>query len=229
MRASSIARSGRRQWNAWRRGVVKVFRLPWVRRILWGTTLTVARRRGRHCRPMVASHQRSDRTRYGDAVVESGDREEFRRQADRRGRRHPDRARRERPHILALARHRRARRRRHRGGERAESRSGPFRLGPADRQCARGKPQSGRRRNVGADRDRRPGHRVRRRQQAADRHRVRQVACGAAWPARPGPRRRDRCAPARRTLSAFSPGSTVWARPGSMATICASSVSRTAI
>ena len=34
-------RSGRRHRNAWRRGVAKVFRLPWVRRILWGTTLTV--------------------------------------------------------------------------------------------------------------------------------------------------------------------------------------------
>ena len=33
---------GRRQWNAWRRGVVKVSRLPWVRRIFWGTTLAVA-------------------------------------------------------------------------------------------------------------------------------------------------------------------------------------------
>src|SRR5512146_965013 len=35
-------RFGRRQWNALRRGAVKVFRLPWVRRILWGTMLTAA-------------------------------------------------------------------------------------------------------------------------------------------------------------------------------------------
>src|SRR5208283_4106861 len=41
-RHHAAGRSGRRQWNALRRGVVKVFRLPWVRRIFWGTTITVA-------------------------------------------------------------------------------------------------------------------------------------------------------------------------------------------
>ena len=64
-----------------------------------GRDARLRRRRGRHRRPVVAALQRPDRTRHGDAVAEGGDREEFRRQADRHGRRHPDRARRERPHL----------------------------------------------------------------------------------------------------------------------------------
>ena len=197
-----------RQWNALRRGVVRFVRRPLVRRIFWGCDAHFRGRRGRHRRPVVASLQRPDRTRCRDAVAEGGDREEFRRQTNRVGRRHPDRARRERPHILTLARHRRARRRRHRGRDRAESRSRHFRHGPADRQCARGKPQSGRRRNVGADRDRRPASPCSP-APTSGRSPPRPPALPAAQsrPAgRISPCRRDRCAPARRT----SPASSAW-------------------
>ena len=64
-----------------------------------------------------------------------------------RGRRHPDRAHRERRRRRAHSRYRRARRRRHGGGERAESRGPRFGHEPAQRPYARRKPQSGRRGN----------------------------------------------------------------------------------
>ena len=90
-------------------------------------------------------------------------------------------------------------------------------------------PQSGRRRNGGADRDRRSRHRVRRRRQAADRHRHADRAI-AAYRLPPGASPPD----ALKTDFQNLAGVLAWldgvGRPAvSMATICASSASRAAI
>ena len=141
-------------------------------------------RRRRDCRSVVAAHQRADRTRHGHALAEGGDREEFRRQTDSRRSAAPrsSATRTAAPRlrlrdivvrdadgtVVATA---------------PKAEVGISGLGLLTGNVRARKPQSGRRRNVGADRDRRPRHRVRRRQQAADRHRIREIACSAAWPA----------------------------------------------
>ena len=106
----------------------------WMRRILWSSArYRRSRSRSAVVGAVVAAVARADRARHRDAVAQGRDRGEFRRQAHRHRWRHADRARRERPHLAAPARHRGARRRRHRRRERAESRSRHF---PASACCA---------------------------------------------------------------------------------------------
>ena len=94
-------------------------------------------------RAVVAARRRSDQSRNGDAVAGRGDRGKYRSRQYRRGRRHPDRARRPNPHRRAYPRHHRPGSRPRHRGERAEGRGEAIRHGAADGTAARREPQSG--------------------------------------------------------------------------------------
>ena len=193
----------RRQWAALRRGMAKTLRRPWVRRVLWGAAITVGvvalavgglwwRLSSGPIELDVATpwlKAAIEKNFGGKQTVSVGGTQIERDENGRTSLRLRDIVVRDADGID--------------GGERAEGRSRHFRHKPAGRQCACGKPQSRRRRNVGADRNRRPSDRLRRRQQAADRHRLGEIARAAA-------RAAGRCAAARagaRRLAGYRRGS----------------------
>ena len=72
--------------------LVRFLRRPCVRQVFWGATLGFAIACRRHRRAVVAAFRWPDRIRLRDALAESGNRGQFRRQSFRLSRRHPDRA-----------------------------------------------------------------------------------------------------------------------------------------
>ena len=101
-------------------------------------------------RVVVAAWRRSDQSRNGDAMAGRGDRGKYRPRQYRRGRRHPDRARRQDPDRRAHPRHHRQGSRPCHRGERAESRSEAVGHRAVDGTPSRRKPQSGGCRTGGA-------------------------------------------------------------------------------
>ena len=147
---------------AYRRLLARHQRL--IRRVGIGSAIVVGVCCLRHCHAVVAARQRPHSTRRRHALARLGDRGEFRQPAQSPGRRHANRAHRQRRRGGAHSRHRGARCRRQHRGERAESGSSRLRHEPAQRPYARRKPQSGRRGIVGAHRAKRRCHRLCRRQ-----------------------------------------------------------------
>ena len=122
-------------------------------------------------RAVVAARRRSDQSRYGHALAGGGDRGKYRPRQYRRGRRHPDRARRANPHRRPHPRyHRQGSRPRHRR-QRAEGRGEAFRHRAADGTASRREPQSGRCRTRGSHHAGWQRHGFRRRHRQAARHR----------------------------------------------------------
>ncbi len=134
--------------------------------------------RGLVLRPVVAAWRRPDQSRYGDAMARGRHRGQHRSRQHGRDRRHPDRAGGPDQDRGAHPRHRRARPRPCGGGDRAQGRGQAVGRCAVDGTAARRKPQSGRRRIVGAHYSRRLCHGVDRRHHQASRDRRRLEARG---------------------------------------------------